>query len=955
MSTSQHSFRRIKLFLSSTFRDMNTERDYLVTYIFPRIHQYCATRFLEFIPIDLRWGIPEEESRNGLVLTTCLEEVDNSRPFFIGLLGSRYGWMPTESELTGLRPSVEDQRPWLNAKVAESASITEIEIEYGVLRDMDIPHACFFIRSAEMEVPDEFKEATGSVAEYRLSLLKKKIRTQNKYPVYDYSSPEQLGETLMNKIIAMIETEYPADTVNAADVLKGRHEFTLKRRSDTLCEISETRRNFDKWIEDGNQLLLLKGPSGSGTSTGLAYSVVDLRRTYPNNKIIYYDFEIADPGQDPVDAFLGFLSLEQCRLSKDEWSMIAVDNSSQLDASEVERIMEWIDSLPSNIHVAFAAASTSPLITILQYRYACPSITFHGLTLQMQPEFINNFTRRFGKRLTEKQIKAITAGRHSNDPTVLKVLLNSLVNFGSIEQLDDRIAKLVDSSSFSIFSGLLYEGRDTFHKIGLLREFAEATVAISLMPIGISESDLLNATGMSQAKWSVIRPYIIQFCKGNNDRLTFVESSWNQDVKNCWGTPFRAAIGIKLIDWYLADPVRLARAAKAVASIYSDIWHLPMEDDDLKKLNEKVFSIALSPSTVSVLNNTYLSTLWKLLSSQSMQEIPQFYIGRPLPALLPQEVIKHYLRLAHIASSQCRGADAAFCYERIAELKTGLNHQDAPLYHAMACLEIGQASRALEIIDTSRLAVTKRTLFARLSFQKSDVHIAPHTRLKAILLRSKTFLLKGDWFTFFKTMMQFIDLAEEIGENTSPAEIETCAEGTVMVCYVLSCYSTAIEDHKQAIEFSQMISEYVERLGVGHPLSYLFMMAKTFRLFRAGNFNEMLNAAYWTEQSACMAFGRESYQYGRAHILYTYAHFKLHGDHGDPHQARNIYNPRNYIRSFETFRNNNIDWQSVDLDVRQEILRECNLFRKLIRDVQPLPEQQRMDSECDTLRQHFGL
>ncbi|WP_081800221.1 DUF4062 domain-containing protein [Bacteroides faecichinchillae] len=93
MSTSQHSFRRIKLFLSSTFCDMNTERDYLVTYIFPRIHQYCATRFLEFIPIDLRWGIPEEESRNGLVLTTCLEEVDNSRPFFIGLLGSRYGWM----------------------------------------------------------------------------------------------------------------------------------------------------------------------------------------------------------------------------------------------------------------------------------------------------------------------------------------------------------------------------------------------------------------------------------------------------------------------------------------------------------------------------------------------------------------------------------------------------------------------------------------------------------------------------------------------------------------------------------------------------------------------------------------------------------------------------------------------------------------------------------------------
>ena len=69
---------------------MQDERNYLVQYIFPQIDEYCRLRSLEFIPIDLRWGITEEESRNAAVLSACLEEVDNSRPYFIAILGDRY-------------------------------------------------------------------------------------------------------------------------------------------------------------------------------------------------------------------------------------------------------------------------------------------------------------------------------------------------------------------------------------------------------------------------------------------------------------------------------------------------------------------------------------------------------------------------------------------------------------------------------------------------------------------------------------------------------------------------------------------------------------------------------------------------------------------------------------------------------------------------------------------------
>jgi hypothetical protein len=42
-------------------------------------------------------GIPDDfgaETMEGRVLPTCLAEIDRCRPYFIGILGERYGWVP---------------------------------------------------------------------------------------------------------------------------------------------------------------------------------------------------------------------------------------------------------------------------------------------------------------------------------------------------------------------------------------------------------------------------------------------------------------------------------------------------------------------------------------------------------------------------------------------------------------------------------------------------------------------------------------------------------------------------------------------------------------------------------------------------------------------------------------------------------------------------------------------
>src|ERR1035438_3288781 len=87
--------RLIRVFASSTFRDMIAERDELMTQTWPELRRFCRERQVELVEVDLRWGIAEEQATRKETLKLCLDEIRACRPFFIGLLGERYGWTPS--------------------------------------------------------------------------------------------------------------------------------------------------------------------------------------------------------------------------------------------------------------------------------------------------------------------------------------------------------------------------------------------------------------------------------------------------------------------------------------------------------------------------------------------------------------------------------------------------------------------------------------------------------------------------------------------------------------------------------------------------------------------------------------------------------------------------------------------------------------------------------------------
>ncbi|MFC1539034.1 DUF4062 domain-containing protein, partial [Candidatus Latescibacterota bacterium] len=176
---STHRWQTIRVFISSTFCDMHAERDHMVKVVFPALRERLEPYRIQFVDIDLRWGITEEQADNDRVLSLCLKEIDESRPFFIGILGERYGWVPEKYPVDALK-----SYGWIQHHTGKS--MTELEIIHGVLNNPGMRnHAFFYFRDHEAlnDVPENIRKETyietDPVQIEKLKKLKEKIRSSD--------------------------------------------------------------------------------------------------------------------------------------------------------------------------------------------------------------------------------------------------------------------------------------------------------------------------------------------------------------------------------------------------------------------------------------------------------------------------------------------------------------------------------------------------------------------------------------------------------------------------------------------------------------------------------------------------------------------------------------------------------------------------------------------------------
>ena len=293
--------REIRVFLSSTFRDMDAERTYLVKQVFPKVRAASLERQVGFSEIDLRWGVSEEESKNGATVEICLKEIDRCRdfpPFFVGFLGERYGWVPKHDELASYweKHSGSQYAAAILDSIERGISVTELEMELAVLgvgaAEKIANHALFCLRDAGLTdtLYAESKAANPNTREVdfydagngKLEALKRKIRQSGFLGLDNYTSVEQFGTAIENYLLAQLDRYFPADEVPTA-LQRGNaaHAGFRFHRLQNFLPRTDVREQMIAAIEQRIESpflgpILVTGPSGQGKSALMA----DLARHY---------------------------------------------------------------------------------------------------------------------------------------------------------------------------------------------------------------------------------------------------------------------------------------------------------------------------------------------------------------------------------------------------------------------------------------------------------------------------------------------------------------------------------------------------------------------------------------------------------------------------------------------------------------------------------------------------
>lgn len=382
------------VFISSTFKDMQAERDFLHEKIFPKLRKVIAEYGEDVQELDLRWGIDTinmtEEESGRLVLKVCIDAIDRCVPFIIVLLGERYGWIPQEDIVA----SANDMR--VDKYYRPGMSITNLEIQYGALREESVlDHCVFCMRNPKIisDIEPEYRsiyESESKEHKRKLSELKQKIQEKKNAVVLNYeaawdadrhkiSGLDKFGEDLFRILEQMIRKEYK-------DV---RH---LGWQEKFLLETKRTKEQYlsayvERAIEEASacqnilaavslrelaavscNLVKIKGAAGVGKSALMAACAQRMEKTgYP--VILYFS---GNPGCQNPNVLKQILIFELERIaqsSHEEDGMTLDERLSELDAeAKNKKVICFIDALDQ-----LYENKTEPELDFIRL---CPSIVF---------------------------------------------------------------------------------------------------------------------------------------------------------------------------------------------------------------------------------------------------------------------------------------------------------------------------------------------------------------------------------------------------------------------------------------------------------------------------------------------------------------------------------------------------------------------------------------------------
>jgi tetratricopeptide (TPR) repeat protein len=589
----------VRVFVSSTFRDMGAERDELVKQVFPALRKLCESRGVAWGEVDLRWGVTDEQKAEGQVLPICLAEIRGCRPYFIGLLGERYGWVPD-----AIDPGLIQQESWLSE--AAGRSVTELEILHGVLNDPAMAeHAFFYLRDpayVEAKAPHQFREiasvdeiaqlgaeeaqrqAAGRSA--KLAALKERIRSSG-LPVHeDFPDPRALGELILADLSAVIDRLYPAGsepdplTREAAE-----HEAFAKSRAGVYIGRPDYFGALDAHAAGDGPPLVVLGKSGSGKSALLANWALRYRAAHPDELVLAhfigassastgwaaivrriigelsrrFDFEIEIPDK-PDTLRMAFANALHMAAAKGR-VVIVLDALNQLEDGDGALDLAWLPPLiPTNVRLVLSTLPGRSLAELQKRSY--PTLAVEplepGERERLIVDYLASYTKALGPALRER----IAAAPQCANPLYLRALLDELRVWGEHETLEEQIDRYLAAPSVDKLYELIlarYESDYERDRPGLVRD------AFSLLWAarrGLSETELLDLLGadgqpLPRASWSPLYLAAESSLTSRSGLLGFFHDYLRDAVEHRYvaGEEDKKAAHLRLADYFAAREI----------------------------------------------------------------------------------------------------------------------------------------------------------------------------------------------------------------------------------------------------------------------------------------------------------------------------------------------------------------------------------------------------------------
>lgn len=314
-----------KIFVSSTFRDMQYERDVINNIIMPKLKEKCKRFGEEVYFVDLRWGIDtsdvsdvnldnidcnvineREKKAEYKILNSCMNAIDDC-DYFLVLLGDRYG---SKIDLTQVyKKNIYNGMSEDN--YTHEKSVTEFEIDYGPLNinhNELLQKTIFMFRDQLIDAPKYMHQDGNSQKEIeendaKLKSLKRRIiNYTNEFggKVINYSlkwnkeqkkfeKNEEFCNILINEFYSMVQKENePFNELSDYDQEKILNERYIEKNAKKMVYRKDLAKKIIDKINKRNTIYLY-GDSQSGKTVLSSYIVKECTKLGYNVAAFFYE------------------------------------------------------------------------------------------------------------------------------------------------------------------------------------------------------------------------------------------------------------------------------------------------------------------------------------------------------------------------------------------------------------------------------------------------------------------------------------------------------------------------------------------------------------------------------------------------------------------------------------------------------------------------------------------